>query len=93
MNSILLNILPNELSRFEYLIPRLADLLQVALILAVTFGGVFAVYLGVKLAVASDNNKRSEAKKHIITFIVSMVLVVFLIYLVKALTSFAQNLI
>lgn len=84
-------LLPPELSRFEGLAARIGDLLQPALIVAVTFGFVYAVYLGVKLATAEDQNKRREAKKHITTFIFAMVLVVFLLWLIPVLMNWASS--
>ncbi|MBO5394709.1 MAG: hypothetical protein J6A28_02255, partial [Clostridia bacterium] len=49
---------------------------------------VYAVYLGFQLARASEQGKRDEAKKHLITVIiaivVTLVLVIFFLYLLPA---------
>ena len=49
---------------------------------------VYAVYLGIQLARAEDQSKRDEAKKHLITVIiaivVTLVLVIFFLYLLPA---------
>lgn len=93
MNKLIqLLLLPPEFSRFEGVFSRLSDLLQPTIIIAVSLGFVYAVYLGVKLAMAEDESRRKEAKKHVITFIGAMVLVVFLLWLVPTLMSYAQSL-
>ncbi|MBQ7306952.1 MAG: hypothetical protein IJW82_00300 [Clostridia bacterium] len=83
--------LPAIFDRFSNLIPRLQSLLQPVLIAAVTAGFVYAVFLGVKLATAEDESKRKEAKKHIVTFVFAMVLVVFLLWIIPVLTNLAQS--
>ena len=89
---VLLGALPPIFDRFSNLIPRLQSLLQPALIVAVSAGFVYAVWLGVKLAMAEDESKRREAKKHVVTFICAMVMVVFLLWLVPVLMNLAQSL-
>lgn len=88
----LLLALPPEFDRFSNIATRLQDFLPVALIIAVSMGFVYAVYLGVKLAMAEDQSKRMEAKKHIFTFIGAMVLVVLLLWLVPTLMNWASTL-
>ena len=89
---VLLGALPPIFDRFSNFIPRLQGLLQPALIVAVTAGFVYAVYLGVRLATAEDESKRREAKKHVIGFISAMVMVVFLLWLVPTLMDIAASL-
>ena len=61
---------------------------------------IYAIYLGFNLAKAADQSKRDEAKKHLITVIiaiaVTLVLVVFFLYLLPAIigafeTSYGVN--
>lgn len=85
--------LPAELQRFAGLADRLRDLLPAVLIAAVSCGLVYAVYIGAKLAMAEDPNKRKEARRHAITFVVALVLVVFLLWLIPAIMDFAISII
>lgn len=52
---------------------------------------VYSIYLGIQLARAEDQSKRDEAKKHLITvliaIVVTLVLVVFFLYLLPAILS------
>ena len=56
---------------------------------------VYAVYLGFNLARASEQGKRDEAKKHLITVIISivvtLVLVIFFLYLLPAILGAFQQ--
>lgn len=56
---------------------------------------VYAIYLGIQLARAEDQSKRDEAKKHLITvliaIVVTLVLVVFFLYLLPAILSAFKN--
>ena len=56
---------------------------------------VYAVYLGFQLARASEQGKRDEAKKHLITVIiaivVTLVLVIFFLYLLPAILGAFYN--
>ena len=56
---------------------------------------VYAVYLGFNLARASEQGKRDEAKKHLITVIiaivVTLVLVIFFLYLLPAILGAFQT--
>ena len=83
--------LPEIFNRFSNFIPRLQALLPVAIIIASSMGFVYAVYLGVKVATAEDQNRRREAKKHVITFVLAMVMVVFLLWLVPTLMDWASS--
>lgn len=57
---------------------------------------VYAVYLGFQLARASEQGKRDEAKKHLITVIiaivVTLVLVIFFLYLLPAILGAVNGL-
>ncbi len=54
-------------------------------------GVVYAIYLGIQLARAEDQSKRDEAKKHLITvliaLVVTLVLIVFFLYLLPLILS------
>ena len=55
---------------------------------------IYAIYLGFNLARASEQGKRDEAKKHLITVIiaivVTLVLVIFFLYLLPGILSAFQ---
>ena len=52
---------------------------------------IYAIYLGINLAKASDQSKRDDAKKHLITVLIAIVvtlaLVVFFLYLLPGILS------
>lgn len=65
------------------------DIIETALWIIIGVVGlaaiVYAIYLGINLAKASEQGKRDEARKHLITvviaIVVTLVLVVFFLYL------------
>lgn len=58
-------------------------------------GIVYAIYLGIQLARAEDQSKRDDAKKHLITvliaLVVTLVLIVFFLYLLPAILQAFQK--
>ena len=58
-------------------------------------GVIYAIYLGIQLARAEDQSKRDDAKKHLITvliaLVVTLVLIVFFLYLLPAIIGAFHN--
>lgn len=74
--------LDKNLSWIDGVVENWGKLLKPLIIFFVTFGFIYSFYLGIKLATAPDQGKRNEAKKHIVSFVISMVvIVVFLLIL------------
>lgn len=61
------------------LLDTLSSVLWVALALVGAAGGIYAVYVGVKMARAESADQREENKKRLINIIVSIVVVIVLI--------------
>ena len=53
--------------------------LWIALAAVGVAGIIYSIYLGVKLATAEDQGKRDEAKKHLITVIIAIVVTLVLV--------------
>ena len=53
--------------------------LWIALAIVGVAGIIYSIYLGVKLATAEDQGKRDEAKKHLITVIIAIVVTLVLV--------------
>lgn len=79
-----------NLSYIDKIIENWASIFEPLLIFFATFGVIYAIYLGVKLAIAPDNGKRQEAKKHMVAFIVGMAIIIIFLLVLKIFESQAK---
>ena len=61
------------------------------LIVVATAGTIYAIILGVNFAKAESSDKREEAKKRIINFVIGFVITIVLLILLKLFTNYAPE--